>query len=228
MPGVRGVRFHELFWTLEPHRGQAYYPCLRDKLLWLMRRKEQSTDPVSSRDNYFGAIKALVGIWHFAIMRNPDIVIFYTLNDGCLNLAMVGSHHDYPFNGKNSGASARTGGRVNNTVADGPLQSPNWRGLRWSDPADLLRHPDLPELSAPAMDGLLTDIADEMGTGGFYRARHGVAIEDRPEAEFDRYFACLHDVRQLIFDVQVSRLGGLYWLRRAPEDFSFVQAAARR
>ena len=78
------------------------------------------------------------------------------------------------------------------------------------------------------MDGLLTDIADEMGTGGFYRARHGVAIEDRPEAEFDRYFACLHDVRQLIFDVQVSRLGGLYWLRRAPEDFSFVQAAARR
>jgi hypothetical protein len=211
--GVAGVRFHDLFWrTLEPHRGQGYYPGLRDKLTWFIQRKVETTDPASGRDNYFGAIKALSGIWHFAISRTPDVVIFYTLDGGHLNLALVGSHHDYPFNGKNLGSSARTAERVHNTIAAGHVPTPGWSTLRWNDPEELLRHPDLPQLSAQALDALTSELVEEMDEGARYRKSKGIPVEDASEEEFDRYFSCLVQVREVVLELRRSRAGMRHWM----------------
>ena len=208
MNGVRGVRFGDLFWkTLEPHRGQGYYLGLREKLTWFARRKEESTSPVSGRDNYFGKIKDLAGIWHFAALRTPDVVIFYTLDEGCLNLAMIGSHADYPFNGKNLGASKRTAARVNGAVARDPVPTPDWEGLRWEDPSELLGHPDLPELSVPGLDKVIGDLTTEMDDGNRYVARFGVEIERQSEAEFDRYVNALSDALDLTRGIRARKLG---------------------
>jgi hypothetical protein len=165
---------------------------LRTKLAELIERKRDSTGPAGGRDNFFGSSNALLaGIWHFAALRNPDVVVFYVIEGGSLCLAMVGSHHDYPFNGKNLSASARTGTRVRNAVAAGNADSPMWPALAWGDPSEVVGHPDLAELSAPALDRLACELVQEMDDGARYLARNGIRVEDGPEDEFERYFADL-------------------------------------
>jgi len=96
--GVSGVRWSGLFWrTLEPHRNKEYYRALRERLLEFVWRKTGDNGPACGRDAPFGPTnRPLRGIWHFAIQRTPDIVVFYTIDGGTLNLALWGSHHDYP------------------------------------------------------------------------------------------------------------------------------------
>lgn len=221
--GITGVRYCDLFWrTLEPHRNESHYPGLRSKLLTFLRRKEQSLDPVSGRDNRFGATNRLLnGLWHFAIIRNPDVVIFYTVDAGVLSLAMVGSHHDYPSDGKNMTAAARTAGRVRNTVAGPDVPVPGWPSLRWSDPRDILRSPDLPELGAQALDDLLWEVIAEMESGTRYEEANGRSVLDVGEAEFERYLSDLADARDLVMQVREAGLGADFWRLRAPQGFVF-------
>lgn len=218
--GVTGFRFSELFWrTLEPHRGLDYYAPMRAKLLGFMRRKTQDTGPVSARDGTFGNHRTLKGIWHFAIQRNPDVVLFYTLEGGTLNLAMFGSHHDYPSDGKNLGKADRTSVRVWNATRGDDLQHPDWPGApRWRQPEDILGNTELPEFGPRAMDALLGEIAEEQETGARYRALHGIPVEETSDAELDRYLAALQSARDLILDIRGRRAGASYWLLVEPPD----------
>lgn len=207
MAGVQGVRFHRLFWsTLEPHRDQGYYSQLREKLAWFMERKAESLAPVSGRDNYF---RDSGGLWHFAIQRNPDVVVFYTVSGGSsagatLNLAMVGSHHDYPHAGKNYKAFSRTKERIAHALDEAPMASPLWESLRWDDPSDLLAHPDLSEMAPGALDDVLDELMSEMETGDRYQRRKGQSLFDVGETEFDRYLDDLAAARDLVMTVRTG------------------------
>lgn len=199
MPGIRGVKYHDLFWeTLKPHRNQAYYPGLRKKIEEFIEKKCEDSGPVSRRDNLFGnKMGDLTGVWHFAIVRNPDIVLFYTMESGILHFAMIGDHHDYPSDGKNHTARERTGKAVWNAVAGTPVDRPeNWGAPRWDDPANLIDHPDLPNLPAWALDELIAQVEVEMENGEIYRRRTGRMLPEEPEDVFFGYFETLEQVHQ--------------------------------
>lgn len=183
MPGIKGVKFTDLFWeTLEPHRKHPNYRFIREKLRDFMLKKAENFGPCSTRDKPFlASCPQLAGIWHFAFSRNPDIVLFYTLSDGYLNMAMLGTHHDYPSDGKNRSAGQRSGTRVRSSIAREPVMNPGWRTLQWSDPSDLLGHPDLPELSAGALRTLLQEIDAELDSAPRFEALHGHPITDASE-----------------------------------------------
>jgi hypothetical protein len=199
---------------------------LRAKLAELIERKRESSGPASGRDTTFGSSNALLaGIWHFAALRSPDVVVFYVIEDGALCLAMVGSHHDYPFNGKNLSASARTGTRVRNAVAAGDSGSPMWPSLEWGDPSEVCGHPELGELSAPALDRLALELVEEMEDGARYFARNGVRVEDGPEDEFERYFAALSAASDA---VRAARAAGAARRVPGPRPASAWAAPARR
>jgi hypothetical protein len=207
--GITGVRTSDLFWrTLEPHRIQSHYQTLRNKIAELIQRKRESTGPASGRDSPFGSNNALLaGIWHYKALRNPDVVVFYVIEKGALCLAMVGSHDDYPFNGKNLSASARTGTRIRNAVAAGDSGSPMWPALSWGDPSEIPGHPELDELSAPALDRLAIELLEEMEDGPRYVTRNGRRVEDGPEEEFERYFADLSAAADAVRSARALRHG---------------------
>jgi hypothetical protein len=144
-------------------------------------------------------------------------VVFYTIDGGTLNLALWGSHHDYPYNGKNLSAAQRTSRRVRNAVSSEDVQSPRWDNpLRWRSPDDLLRHPDLAEASPQALDAAIAELEDEMRTGGRYLALHGVPVEETTDAVFDRYLADIDRAHGLVSDIREQDMGAAYWLERGP------------
>lgn len=221
MAGVSGVRTHALFWkTLEDHRDRPHYNLLRTKIRQLILAKLESTNPLSGSDKQFVNKTSLNGIWHFTASRTPDVVIFYTIDENKLNLAMVGSHHDYPFNDTNRNAGERTGRRIRNTLYSGVVESPQWDDLRWVDPEDLLLHPDLPELSAESLDTLLLDVHQELKDGARYMARHGRALDDPATGmpELERYVEALEKARDLILEIRRAHEGPMFWIKRKPDN----------
>lgn len=203
MPGVEGVQYYDLFWeTLEKHRGLPHYGLLRQKIEELITRKSESTDPMGGRDALFRGNQHLKGIWHFAASRNPDVVIFYRIEDSLLHLTMVGDHHDYPYNGKNATAAKRTAGRIEAAMDNGEQSRPNWDCVRWEDPSELIVHPELHELGAQALDRLMAELVHEMQTGRRFFDAHGVEIEETSEAEFERYVGDLEAAVGRVRDIR--------------------------
>jgi hypothetical protein len=200
--GAQDVRFCELFWeTLEDHRGQAYYQQLRRKLAEFIGQKLERSDPVSARDKPFQSSTPLSGVWHFAIQRNPDVVIFYTLRGG-LNFAMVGSHHDYGFHGQNKTAMSRTAARIHNALASAPRPTPQWKTFRWIRPSDVTGDGFLGDLHPNTLENLLGELEQEMATCARYLRANGREITEAGEEALDAYMAELVRAHETVIQVQ--------------------------
>lgn len=173
MAGISSICITGLFWeTLGRHRGQEYYANLRAAVDKLIVRKSEDVGPINGRDKYFNDTE-LKGTWHCALSRNPDIVMFYTVADGTLNLAMLGTHHDYPSDGKNRNAAPRTATKVHNAIRSGHRHSPSWKAIPWRRPSDLVGHRELNEASPQALDAIIHDLNSEGETGDAFRRLHG-------------------------------------------------------
>ena len=194
------VRYSALFWkTLEVHRNEPYYGNLRTKMAEFIERKKVSTMPVSGRDVLFtSSNKYLAGIRHYAIQRNPDIVLFYTLDGGELCMAMVGNHHDYPHGGKNKSTSVRTGTRISNAVNSPHVASPQWDMITWNSPEELLGNPEITELSSACMMRLRAELDEEMQTGERFRNRFGIYPDNAGEDEFYAYMGSLEQASAVL------------------------------
>lgn len=187
MTCIDSVCMTGLFWeTLGEHRGRDHYDFLRRAVNDLIVQKARSLGPINARDKYF-YVTQLKGIWHCALMRSPDVVLFYTLSGTTLNLAMLGSHHDYPSAGKNIRASERTAARVANAVAGGHRPSPSWKVVRWKRPSDLVSNADVEEASAPALDALIEELRIEAETAPAYRRLTGRDLMSASYEELDAW-----------------------------------------
>jgi len=190
MVGVRKVTTTSLFWeTLGELRSHRNYAFLRDAIEDLVGRKADSIAPVNGRDKPFTSDANLKGIWHCSISRNPDVVLFYTVEGGTLNLAMLGSHHDYPSDGTNRRSATRTAGRIHNAIAQGHVTVPSWKTLAWSRPSDLVGHRELGEVSAQVLDVIVDELRAEADTGALFKRLHGYDILDGRYEDMEAWFA---------------------------------------
>lgn len=174
MAGITSVCMTGLFWeTLSAHRGQEHYGHLRRSMDDLIVHKARnSIGAVNARDKYF-SVSSLKGTWHCALSRNPDVVLFYSITGTTLNMAMLGTHHDYPSDGKNFSAAGRTASRIAHAVAAGHRASPGWKSVRWKRPSDLIENRDLTEASSQALDAIIEDLREEADTAPAYRRLMG-------------------------------------------------------
>jgi mRNA-degrading endonuclease YafQ of YafQ-DinJ toxin-antitoxin module len=187
--GITSICTTDLFWeTLGKHRGLDYYAHLRASLDDLIARKAKDTGPVNGRDKYF-TIPHLRGTWHCALTRNPDVVLFYTIEGGTLNLAMLGNHHDYPSDKKNASAAERTATRIHNAIVAGHRRSPTWKSVAWKRPSDLVGHRELAEASPQALDAILSDLREEVNTGNAFRRLNGRDLLDGTIEELEAWLA---------------------------------------
>jgi hypothetical protein len=218
---VPSVTPTDLFWdTLAEHRNQPYYRLLRFRLLTFQVAKMQSADPASGADRPFSN-SVLKGIWHVRLNRDPEVVLFYARRGDETVLGMLGSHDDYAWRGHNARAEPRTAARVNNAAARGCVPSPRWQTLRWSDPLDLLTHPDVPELSPVALRNLLEEIGDEQNEGARFESRNGIAPTEADEHEFDSYMEDLERAHTFVDSMLNSRTPQVHWLHNSVEAARF-------
>lgn len=192
MTGIRSVQTTGLFWeTLEAddRRNHRRYWDIRATIEQLAIRKAVSLDPVGKRDSRFSSSnKHLSGIWHCTLSWEPDTVLFYTITDRVLSLAMVGSHQDYPHARGNFGVAERTASRIRAAVDAGDVASPEWRTLQWRKPADLIGHPELGEASPKLLMEIACTLREEAQFGSIFERLHGIPALDAGERTFNDWF----------------------------------------
>jgi mRNA-degrading endonuclease YafQ of YafQ-DinJ toxin-antitoxin module len=163
MSGIKYVITTALFWkTLAEYRRHGNYLTLRDKIDETVYHKAQDRHHRTQRDKPFDATSKLRDIWHTHLSKEFDAVLFYTVAGDDLTLAMIGNHGDYPNAGKGKSKEAPFAARIWNAVGEGHVPSPEWQKIRWSHPAELLGHRDLPEMDPRVVDALRSEIREEI------------------------------------------------------------------
>jgi len=207
MSGIKRVVFTELFWaTLEPLRTHPRYLSIRNQIDEMLYRRSLGPSRMNGRDKPFSATGDLAGIWHWPCSRNPDVVLFYTVDGDTVTLAMMGSHHDYAHSGKNRSASGRTARRIHSAVATGHVATPNWKSLYWKVPADVVNHPYLHEMSKDAAVGILEALDRELDNAAIYRRETGREILDEPEEVFDAWLEAVSRARAAVVEAMQRNL----------------------
>lgn len=185
MRSINQVVYTDLFWnTLSKYRNQQCYEFMRKQIDWLISRKAESVEPVNNSDKRFSKVPYMTDIWHFKISRNPDLVVFYKVEQDALVLAAIGDHHWYPSDGKNQTAAKRTGMAIDNSIEKGNINSPLWRNFNWKMPQDIIESREISELSADVLNNLLQEILDEFQDATHYFNLNGIKIED--EEDYDK------------------------------------------
>jgi hypothetical protein len=203
MSNLKYLTTTQLFWdTLEKHRGHARYADIRAKIAFCVERKLEDPTFSNSNDQPFlgNASKWLAGIWHAKLAANPDVVLFYTLGGDTMNLAMIGSHHDYPHSGKNLGKSEGLGRKIRSWVERGHVATPEWSRIKWTVPADVLASPELLDTSMDELERVMDELELELGDAPIYERVHGSALIDQSEEVITEWLtttdAALEAVRQ--------------------------------
>jgi mRNA-degrading endonuclease YafQ of YafQ-DinJ toxin-antitoxin module len=228
MAELKFVTFTQLFWdTLEKHRSHTRYQDMRAKIAYCVQRKRENRQFSNNSDAVFvGSNATLAGIWHCKLSVNPDVVMFYTMDGDTLNLAMVGSHHDYPFQGKASARAPVLAKKVHGAIDRGHVPSPMWRTIRWSTPDDVLANHELEETTLDELSAIMDLLELELYDAPIYRDTFGVELIDQDETVISEWLtktdAALEAIRRAQTAVRV--------LQRSPDPRrieSFGPIAAR-
>ena len=219
------------FWaSVEAHRNTSHYRPLRAKLLQFVQAKEagRGAEPAVPGDRPF-ANPALRGVWHLHLIKQPEVVLFYGVQGSRVVLAMLGDHSGYAYRGARSQADGRLANRVAGAM-DGVLKpSPEWDALRWRDPLALLNHPDLPEMSLPALLRLSDEISQEQESGKLFERQHGFSPLDARDEDFEGYMADLNKASDLVHGLARQALRHRHWmLHPDPADFELAERAPLR
>jgi mRNA-degrading endonuclease YafQ of YafQ-DinJ toxin-antitoxin module len=193
MKPITKVITTSLYWeTLGELRNTPRYEKVRESINNLVRMKAERRGPVNGRDQMFAvkSLPALYGLWHCAISRSPDVVLFYAVNDDTLTLGMLGTHDDFPnHRSTNTSRLNGVGTRIRNSMAEGHVPSPRWTDLKWSRPGDLIEHPEVEELSSSALTELLEVLEREATDAPLFERLHGRPILDCDEPTIDAWLS---------------------------------------
>lgn len=190
MADLKYITMTQLFWdTLEEHRGHARYPDIRAKIAWTVERKVENRTYRTSSDYPFVATnKHLENIWHAKLSVNPDVVMFYMMSGDTLHLAMIGSHHDYPHQGKHLQKAESLGKKLKASVDRGHVPTPSWDKIKWTVPTDLLSNYELEETSMDHLEAIMDQLRQELVNAPIFARVHGVSIEDQDIEVLEQWF----------------------------------------
>lgn len=209
MTGITSVETTGLFWeTLEEdgRRNHRRYRDIRASIEELAIRKSISLNPVGKRDAKFGSSnKHLNGIWHCTLCWEPDTVLFYTVCDRVLSLAMIGSHQDYPHARGNFAVAERTASRIWSAVESGNVATPNWRTIPWRRPSDLVHHPEIHEASPKVLMDISDILRDEAADASIFTHMHGKDVTDADIRTFDEWFNEVEQAQSAIYAALAAR-----------------------
>lgn len=190
MNSINRVVTTSLYWkTLGELRGTPRYDKIRADIRELVQKKAESRMPVNPRDKVFNdkRLAALSGIWHCSISRNPDVVLFYSMEGDTLTLGMLGKHDDFPSGGQNFARANGVGSRIRNSIEQGHVPTPEWESVRWSRPSDLMNNAEVYELSVAALQEISEALYRETQDAPLYERLHGRDIMEADEAEIDAW-----------------------------------------
>jgi len=205
MSKITKVVFTDLFWeTLGEFRKHPRYLDFRKVIAAAIRHKADDRNHITNSDKPMtgGMLK---GVWHCKVSRTPDVVFFYRLTSDTMICAMIGSHHDYGFNGKNIQAGRITNNRIEHSIQKGHHPIPNWPSIKWTCPTELISNPDLYEASEAALDDLMIEIHAEMDTLSLLSRKHGV-LEDISEEIYGEWIERIEDALNAVIKLQNDRL----------------------
>ncbi len=219
------------FWaTVEAHRDTSHYRPLRARLLQFVQAKEaaRGSEPAVPGDRPF-TNPVLRGVWHVHLIKKPEIVLFYGVQGGRVVLAMLGDHSDYAYRGARSQADGRLANRVAGAMEGAMRPSPDWGAVRWRDPLALLNHPDLPEMSLPALLRLSDEISQEQETGERFERLYGFSPLDARDEDFEAYMADLSRASGFVQALARGALRHRHWmLQPDPAGFELAERTPRR
>jgi mRNA-degrading endonuclease YafQ of YafQ-DinJ toxin-antitoxin module len=176
----------DLFWeTLGEYAGHALFPLMRKKIKDCVHRKLQNPNFRNARDKPFDVDPRLAGIWHCKLSEEIDAVLFYKIHGDTLFLTMIGSHHSYPADGKNSAKATPLAEKNRNAVAAGHVDYPARKSLKWSRPKDLIGNPLLEEIDREELCSIRDALRVENDEATIFRDLFGKDIMDSSEEEFD-------------------------------------------
>lgn len=192
MADLKFISITQLFWdTIEKHRGHSRYPEIRAKIAWSVERKIENRSFRSNSDYPFTSNnKNLEGIWHSKLSTNPDVVMFYTIDSETLNLAMVGSHHDYPHQGKHLQKALTFGRKIRTSVEAGHVPTPGWDRIKWNVPSDIAKSFELEETTLDHLVEIQEELKLEHQDAPIFERLHGYRLED---ADMDTLTAWLDE-----------------------------------
>ncbi|MBY3433061.1 hypothetical protein HFN89_02560 [Rhizobium laguerreae] len=228
MAELKFVTFTQLFWdTLEKHRNHTRYQDMRAKIAYCVQRKRENRQFSNNSDAAFvGSNTTLAGIWHCKLSLNPDVVMFYTLGRDTLNLAMVGSHHDYPYQGKASARAPVLAKKVHGAIERGHVPSPVWPTIRWSTPDDILANHELVETTLDELAAIMDVLELELYDAPIYRQIFGAELIDQDETAISEWLTKTDAALEVIRQAQAT----VRALQRSPDPHridSFGLVAAR-
>jgi mRNA-degrading endonuclease YafQ of YafQ-DinJ toxin-antitoxin module len=186
MSNIKFFATTDLFWqTLGEYAGHALFPLMRKKIKDCVHRKLQNPNFRNGRDKPFDVDPRLAGIWHCKLSEEIDAVLFYKIHGDTLFLTMVGSHHDYPADGKNSAKAAPLAEKNRNAVAAGHVDYPARKTLKWSRPKDLIGNPLLEEIDRDELYSIREALRVENDEATIFQRLFDKDIMDASEEEFD-------------------------------------------
>lgn len=203
MQGITHLTITQLFWdTLEEYRGHKRYPEIRGKIARCVEQRARDRNALINGDGRF--VDVLVGIWHCKLSTNPDVVMFYTLEGSTMNLAMVGTHHDYPHQGKNGGKAAGLLKKIENAIGRGHVGRPGWQRLKWKTPEEIIKHPDLHQTSMDELEHVMCLLEAELDDAPIYRSLYDRDLIDEEEETVFEWLATVDKALEVVRQAQAA------------------------
>jgi mRNA-degrading endonuclease YafQ of YafQ-DinJ toxin-antitoxin module len=201
MSNIKFYATTDLYWkTLENYAGHPLFPTIRRKIDECAQRKLHNPTFRNARDKPFDADPKLAGLWHCKLSEELDAVLFYRIHGDTLFLTMVGSHHDYPADGKNASKGASLAEKNRNAVAAGHVDHPGRKILRWARPKDLVGNPLLDEIDIDILVSIRDTLREENDEASIFERLFDRDIMDASEEVFDEW---MREV--LVAQIEVER-----------------------
>ncbi|MFX4299855.1 hypothetical protein [Pseudosulfitobacter pseudonitzschiae] len=172
------------FWKdLEGVRKESWYGQLRQNIAEFVIEASQGN---TSREKGFANPK-LKGIMHIRLPQGMRMFHVYPKSD-MMRLCLVVDHSSYGFNGKHMGREGKTADKIWRDFEVPAVRSPFWDDVRWKQPEDILRNPEVDEMSSAGLSGLMQEIDEESRTlVKLMRATGAKTINDIPEECYDKW-----------------------------------------
>ena len=206
---ITNVVHTELFWsTLESFRNNGNYASIRTKLRELVSNRMRGGDQMPKEEPFI--LGALKGIWHYHLKKNPNVIVLYSLDQSSMRLHMVTDHTAYAWAGKNKHADYRTRSVIDNS-SRADVGSPFWPNPpRWGTAEDIIKNPDLPELSPRVLDLLVEEIQHEALEGTRFMARNRCPLKSAPREVMDAHLNGMVEALALVLDIRTKSYGAHY------------------
>ena len=157
---IEKIEVSDLFWkNLAKWRKIPEYWAVRKSISDMVKKASQGLPP---GDRGFHASR-WKGVSH---MHLPAKLIVFTMypNNDTLRLCALAKHDFYGFKNERKSLADNAARKVLQAADRAPMRRPDGSTLKWRDPAELIGHPEIAELSLPALQSLYQEVREESET----------------------------------------------------------------